>query len=215
MPADRSKAFSPFTTAIVAPVVVGVILLIAGGVVGGIFGRDDEHAPPPSAAPPPPVAPSPSPPPVAPSSSLTAGEFAQRANEICVDTSPRIGQIMKPIRDLIPLAADGDEKAERAIQQRIEWFKRVLRKRQQRLKALGTPQGEAQETAADFVRADSSIQDGVLADLGDVQDALKEGDRGALVNRFRRLTQTYVANGREGTHRDALALELGAEQCAR
>lgn len=57
------------------------------------------------------------------------------ANEICVDT-PRIGQFRKSIKDLTPRAAHGDEEAKRAIQQHIEQFKKVLRKRQQSLKAL-------------------------------------------------------------------------------
>jgi hypothetical protein len=213
-PADPKKAPAWWMLHIVAPVVAGVILLIAGGVVGGVFGRDDEHATTPSATPPPPVAPSSSPPPpVAPSSSLTVGEFAQRANEICVDT-PRLGEFRKPIRGHIPRALGGDKHAEQELQRQIERFKKVLRKRQRRLQALGAPRGEARATAEEFVRADSSIQHGVLAALSDIQDALRQGNRGVLVNRVSRLKRADAANGPERAHRDALARELGAEQCA-
>ena len=82
----------------------------------------------------------------------------------------------------------------------------MLRERRRRLKALGAPQGEAQATAEEFVRADSSIQYGVLAALSDVQDALKDRNRGALVNLVSRLKQTDAANGRWRARRDALAL---------
>jgi hypothetical protein len=190
---------------VVAPVIAGLILLVAGGLVGGVFGSDDEHATTPSAPPPPPVA---------SSSSLTAGEFAQRANQICVDTSPRIGEFRKPIRNLIPRAVHGDKSAEQAVRRQIGRFKQVLRKRRQQLEELGAPRGEMQATAEAFVRVDSSIQDGLLAALSDVQDALKKGNRAALVNRVSRFKQTDGVNGREIARRDALARELGAEQCA-
>jgi hypothetical protein len=151
---------------------------------------------------------------VAPSSSPTVGEFAQRANEICADASPRIGEFRKPIKGLIPRAVRGDKSAERAVRRQVAKFKEVLRERRRRLKALGAPQGEAQATAEEFVRADSSIQDGRLAALSDIEDALKQGNRGALVNRVSQLKQTDVANRRDRDRRDALARELGADQCA-
>jgi hypothetical protein len=144
---------------------------------------------------------------------LTVGEFAQRANEVCADTSPPIGQFTRPIRSLIPRAVRGDKRAQQAVRRQIEKFKDVLRERRQRLQALGAPQGEAQATAEEFVRADVSIQDGVLAALTDVQDALETGERGALVNRVARLKQRH-ANGGDTARRDALARDLGATQCA-
>ena len=135
------------------------------------------------------------------------------ANEICVDT-PRLGEFRKPIRGLIPRALAGDKRAEQEVQRQIERFKKVLRERQRRLQALGAPRGEARATAEAFVRTDSSIQQGVLAALSDIQDALRQGNRGVLVNRFSRLKRADAANGPARAHRDALARKLGAEQCA-
>ena len=199
---------------IVAPVVAGVILLIAGVVVDSIFGRDGEKATPPSAPSPGPLVPSPSPPaPLSPSSSPTVREFAQKANEICGGTR-RPGEFKKPISGLIRPALNGDKRAEQTIQRQIERFKKELRDRQRRLKALDTPQGEARANAEEFVRTDSSIQEGQLAALSDIPVALKNGDRAALRSLVARLQRTDPASGGMRARRAELALQLGAKQCA-
>jgi hypothetical protein len=200
---DPNNATPWWKPTIVGPVVAGLVLLTVAGFLGGVFDRNDEHATTPSAA---------TPPPTPPSSALTVGEFAQRANEICVDSGARAGEFDK-FSDLVSRAIDGDRSAERALGPLLERFKNVLRDRRQRLKALGAPQGEAQATAEEFVSADSSIQYRAIAFLSDIQDALRTGDQAELVDLVSRWKQDAVASSRESARREALAEELGAGKC--
>jgi len=140
-------------------------------------------------------------------------DFAKRAIEICADTQPRIDEAGHPIEELVRRAAAGDESAEQAFGQQLDKLGGVLQERRQQLRELDAPKGEAGGTPREFVRADSSLQYGTLAALGDARDALKTGKREDLVEVLQRLELHKVSSSRDRVRRDALAAELGASEC--
>jgi hypothetical protein len=124
-------------------------------------------------------------------------EFANKANEICQNAS-------QALEDVGENAESPDEIAD-AVDRVIAKSRDAM----EDLSNLERPEGDAGETAQEFVDATrTEIQDKGIPALEDLRDAIKSGDQAAAQEAAQRLQGIST----EGSQK--AAKELGADECA-
>jgi hypothetical protein len=125
-------------------------------------------------------------------------DYAQQVSEVCADVERELSELS---------IADPETSAEVS-----DVFDEVIAKSRaalNRLKALERPSGDAGETADRFVETlEREFEAELFPALGDLGDAIRNGDREAAANAAERLAQL------ENTESGRLARELGADACA-
>jgi hypothetical protein len=124
-------------------------------------------------------------------------DFADRANEICRQAEAsleNVGENAESPQDLIEAVDRVIEESRDAVDQ---------------LADLERPEGDAGETAQEFVTATrKEIQDEGVPALEELRDALESGDEQAVGQAARRL------QGIDSNESNRAARELGANECA-
>jgi len=124
-------------------------------------------------------------------------EFADKANEICREAS----QSLENVGD----NADSPDEIADAVDRVIEKSRDAM----DDLSNLERPEGDAGETAQEFIDATrSEIQDKGIPALEDLRDAIKKGDQQAAQEAAQRLQGIST----EGSQK--AASKLGADECA-
>jgi len=124
-------------------------------------------------------------------------EFANKANEICRDAS----QSLENVGD--------DANSPDEIADAVDAVIAKSRKAMEDLSNLERPEGDAGDTAEEFVNATrSEIQDKGIPALEDLRDAIKSKDQAAAQEAAQRLQNIST----EGSQK--AAKELGADECA-
>jgi hypothetical protein len=124
-------------------------------------------------------------------------EFADQADEICSDADRSLENVAED-------AQSPDEIAD-AVDRVIEESRDAL----DRLSNLDRPEGDAGETAEQFIEATrSEIRDKGIPALEDLRDAIRSGDQAAVQEAAQRL------QGISTDRSEAAAKDLGADKCA-
>jgi hypothetical protein len=124
-------------------------------------------------------------------------EFAQQANEICREAERSLDDVAE--------GAQGPEDIVAAIDEVIEESRKAVAE----LEDLERPEGEAGETAEQFLNATrTEIEDEGIPALEQLRDAVESDDQGAIQDAAVRLQRI------DSSASNTAARELGATDCA-
>jgi hypothetical protein len=124
-------------------------------------------------------------------------QFADRADEICADADASLESVAE--------GAESPDEIADAVDRVIEESEDALN----RLSDLERPEGDAGETAEEFIEATrSEIRDKGIPALEDLRDAIRSGDQEAVQEAAQELQAVNTDRS------EAAAKKLGANRCA-
>jgi translation initiation factor 2B subunit (eIF-2B alpha/beta/delta family) len=123
-------------------------------------------------------------------------DYADRANQVCREAEQSLENLGE--------GAESPEEVVRVVDRVIEAFRNAV----DELEDLERPEGEAGETAEEFVEANrTEIEEQGIPALEDLREALENGDQQAAQDALRRLQEVDTSDSNRA------ARELGAAAC--
>jgi hypothetical protein len=123
-------------------------------------------------------------------------DYAERANEVCREAEQSLENLAE--------GAETPEEVVRTVDRVIEAFRNAV----DELEDLERPEGEAGETAQEFVEANrTEIAEKGIPVLEDLREALENSDQQAAQDALRRLQEIDTSDSNRA------ARELGADAC--
>lgn len=138
-------------------------------------------------------------------------QFAQKADEICLDTEQPLKAMEGELGRLGRLLEQRDPRAGKVLDRQIGVLEALIRDRMQRFRDLDLPSGEAGQRAKDFVNGTEKAAYAGLAVLKQIGEKVMEGETKAALQQLRNRGDF----DQEAIRRDDLADVAGAKECSR